>query len=300
MRTDQSDTVCLLPTGSAQESDRGISHLFEHIFITTTHRSCPRARVKGHTTEDYVILFACHISPREMKRVLESMVLSVEEVEIEKKILVREIERERHKEEEFFFKFVWEGTQYEKSPLGEIQSVGAIGLDRLEDLRKRLQQLFFFTGDSGVDIIPPLPAGGMPAGTLALHRKKSARFDDKEYDIYYFSGEVEAMYLLERILKPLNPRHHVQLSEKKIESALIVEKGARFPGRGEISSGREEALRQIDRELAAIRGNFEERALNELESVYFYHTPWSDRIDRLFQTTDNRLLALAARLTYKD
>jgi hypothetical protein len=288
----------LLPTGSAAETNQGISHLFEHILIARSHRLFPQSRVRGHTTEDYVILFGRGLTAVDMGRVLKEMSLAPEEIESEKEGLIGEIEQERHREEEFFFRFVWQGTDYEKTPLGQIEAVRAIGVALLEGLRAQLlhMPLYFYTGDSGLQIVNPPAAAGMPPTSLNIRRRRSEPFGDTHYHIYYFNGQIEAMYLLERVLKKANPDHHVQLSEKKRESALIVQQGARFPTGDTISSLKESVLREIRHEVSGIQENFDEKALNELESVYFYNTRWSQRLDRLFRTSDRQLLTLAARL----
>lgn len=298
------DTVCLVPGGSASETVKGISHLFEHIFIYKIHRAFRQAKISGHTTEDYVILFGTNLTPQDLMTFMREMSFTREETISEKEILIREIKGKRRSKEESFFKFAWKDTVYEKSPLGEKDMVNAVTTAHLEDFKSLVlkRPLYFYTRAFGLEIRNNPHETTKPGGTdnLEKHfnilRKRGGRYKRKWYDIFYFDGQVEEMYVLERGLKLMNPGLHIQLSEKKRESALIVERGTRFPAEPDINSFREKALQEIKKEVAGIKENFSEQALNELESIYFYNKGWSERLARLFQTTDSQLLAMVKSL----
>lgn len=300
----QPSLACLLPTGSASEEVEGISHLFEHIFVKILHNhypySYPKLPAYGHTTEDYVILFCRHFTVEDIMQTLERM--NIEEINLEnqKDILKEEIKRETSNREEFFFRFVWEGTNYEKSPLGSIARVDTITAAILEDFRRQLisKNILFYSREKGIEILnlsnsENSPAPGKPLSLpIAQTWKMNRPFREKWYNIYFFDRDIEAFYLLERVLKELNPARHIQLSEKKRMSALIVEKGADFPLGQNISFLKEKAFEGINKDLADIKANFREQAVNELESVYFYGQQWQDRVARLFNTTENQLSEL--------
>jgi hypothetical protein len=236
---------------------------------------------------------------------MREMSFSREEIISEKEILTREIKEKQRGEEELFFKFAWKDTDYEKSPLGEVDIIKVVTAAHLEDFKSRVLKgpLYFYTRGPGLEIRnnphePTKPGGtDIPEKNFNILRKRGGRYNRKWYDIFYFNGHIEEMYVLERGLKLMNPGLHIQLSEKKRESALIVERGTRFPAGAGITSFREKALREIEKEVADIKENFAEQALNELESIYFYHKRWSERLERLFQTTDGRLLAMVKSLT---
>jgi len=287
--------VCLLPTGSANEKTKGISHFFEHIFITKLLHNFTFSKISGHTTEDYVMLFCYQITPRKILETLQRMTFEKREVENHKRTLIEEIEMEAFKEEETFFRFVWQetGTGYEKSPLGTIEEVGTVTVDMLGEVREEILkgQLFFYSSPFGLDIINRFEDVKV-TGINAWWRNKTyqRKGNNRCYEICYFSNRIEVLYLMVRILKALNPGKHIQLSEKKRMSALIVESGVQFPTLRNIGPLREKALGELERDLAGIKTNINERALNELESVYFYGKRWQERIALLFQTTDRQLL----------
>lgn len=293
-RKRESSLYCLLPTGAAGEKVRGISHLFEHIMISKLHHDHNPLIASGHTTEDYVILSCKGITSREIINTLQQMKFKGEEVDRHKGVLIKEIERESVNDEEAFFRFLWQNTSYEKSPLGTVEDVAIITSGMLETMRLELLEkpLFFYSDAADLEISngngqsPP----SMPVLNISWLRNKT--FRDRSYDICYFNRSIEAYYLLTRILKDLNPDKHIQLSEKKDVSALILETGTRFPTSSNIDSLRENACREIGSDLSEIRSNIAERALNELESVYFYGKRWQRRIRQLFQTGDRQLLNL--------
>ena len=307
-QNNQVSLACLLPTGSASEEIAGISHLFEHILVTALQNhyrhAYPKHRVHAHTTEDYVILFCSHYTTENIVQTLKGMNFEEIEVEDQKKQLKDEIEREALNREEFFFRFVWESGEYEKSPLGAVAGINTITGAILDDFRRQLlcQNIFFYSRGNGVEIVNLAtmeigPASGrLLSFPVAQTWRKSKIFQGKAYDIYFFDRDIEAFYLLEWVLKELNPARHIQLSEKKWMSALILEKGTEFPSTENIGFLIETAFAGISRDLADIKANFREQAVNELESVYFYGRQWGERVARLFRTTGDNLLELVQQI----
>lgn len=291
-------TTCLLPTGSACEQARGISHLFEHIFIAKLYRDYDSAVVSGYTTEDYVILFCYGIGPGEITATLRGMTLTGEELRGHKRLLIAEIERESGKEEEAFFRFLWQGTAYEKSPLGTVADVSRITTGMLEDFRSKLSAspLFFYGRERGVEIVNGV---GNPCSTsplLSIDWRRDTLFAGRHYHICYVDRRIEAIHLVTRILKESNPDKHIQMSEKKMKSALILEAGTRFPEDCDIGVLRKKSLEKINHDISGIKANFAEKALNELESLYFYGRSWLERIGEMFKTTEPKLRHLLSVL----
>jgi hypothetical protein len=306
-------TVCLLPTGSANESIEGLSHFFEHFFIGQLRSISKKNKITGHTTEDYVILFCYGLTPADVmdglvclrrpfgeslfeKSSAKTFAKLSDLLSYHKKRLREEIEEEQANREELFFRFVWRGTGYEKSPLGTPSGIDAINIDVLERFCQGLlkKEIYFYTLEKGVQIFNG-PAGGVrepEPGSEPVKCLTGKAYENTDYDIYYFKGDIERLYLLARILKHLNPGRHIQLSEKKNMTALIVETGSVFPSRDNIGNLREQALAGIKEDIAEIQTNFSERALNELESMYYRGIKWQERIERLIQVTDHRLFFL--------
>lgn len=286
-----------MPTGSAGEHIHGISHLLEHYFILQLREKYLHAKVTGHTTEDYIILFCTSLTPETIIQTMRAIRFDDALLEKRKLGLKHEIEIESSREEEYFFRFAWAGTPYEKSPLGTIEQVDIITVDTLDIFRRRLllKNFFFYSPGSTVKILnpstpKPLPPDPVPPIPIAWHRDKT--FQGKQYDICYFNRHIEEFYLLERMLKSLNPQMHIQLSEKKLMSALIMEQGTRFPTAQQVESLKPVVLSEIVREVSAIKSNLMESALNRLESMFFYNLPWSRRIQRIHQTSNGQLLEL--------
>lgn len=290
--------VCLLPYGSANERVKGISHLFEHILISELCLRYKPLKIRGYTTEDYVVLFCTNITSREVVQTLQQKSFIKEDLELDKKDLIEEIKSESSKEEEAFFSFVWQGTVYEKSPLGTVKGVDTITSIMLRDFRAELlkNRLFFYNCSCGLQIINRDEfTPSFSPGLIISHRRYKA-FQGKHYNIFYFNHSIESLHLLLKILKDLNPDKHIQLSEKKEKSALIFETGTRFPTNCHMEPLRERALLGLRHDLSIIKINVKERALNELESVYFYDRSWRQRIKKLFQTTNRQLLEMVEKI----
>lgn len=281
---------CLLPGGAAAEKIRGISHLFEHMVIFRLLHDYPRASVFGHTSEDYIVLFCRGLDHRDVTESLRQMTFQPGEVQRHKQMLIKEIERESLNSEEAFFSFLWQGTPYEKSPLGTIKNVRKISPAMLESFRWQITEkpLFFYDSRSGLKTVNPGPAAA-PGLLLGLQPRRDAVYRngaaERHMDIFYFNDSIEALHLLVKALKILNPDKQIQLSEKKRAGAFVMEKGVRFPTGAVLPPLRRQALEALQNEAAAIKKNPEDRALNELESIYFYGKSWQERMDELSRTT---------------
>ncbi|HLP46969.1 MAG TPA: hypothetical protein VK469_13530 [Candidatus Kapabacteria bacterium] len=298
--------ACLLPTGSATESIEGISHLLEHFLIFELIQHYAGVNLDGHTTEDYVILFYRNLTLENIIETLRSMDFDNVRLNTHKERLKKEINVNLTNREEFFFRFVWEGTIYEKSPLGLPERVDMISSEIMDAFRCWLlkEYIFGYTQAGGLKISNPstdIPFQRQPLPQVPIQFvKKNKHFQDRWYDIYYFNRDSEAFYLLERMLKLLNPQKHIQLSEKKKMSALILEKGICFPTRDQVKTLKKKALAKIIAEISEIESNFEELALNQLESMFFRGYSWPERIEFLLQTTENHLSELLSIIVVGD
>ncbi len=290
----------MIPSGSAEESIKGISHLFEHIAISKAYKSKGAVRITGHTTEDYIVLFSFNFFPEEFFALMNGMSFEAENTEQEKDVLIREIEREEHNEEEGFFKFVWSGTNYEKSPLGTIEAARGITPEILEEFRLKVvdMPLFFYKNhvEDGLEIINPEAFSCTPPEDFTIYQRFEGAFDDRNYRIFYFTGWVEQMFLLKYILDVKNPELRIHVSEKKKSSAFIVEEGVIWPSAEEIDELRTQACDAIKKDEEQIKSYFPERALNELESVFFYNKRWPLRIQSALGTPTSQLLKILEKL----
>jgi len=289
----QPDVVCLLPGGSADETVNGLSHLFEHLLIKTLFDHPRDAVIAGHTTEDYILLSSSGLEPADYIETLQYMELREDEVERNKKGLIKEILREASNPREEFFRKVWAGTPYEHSPLGTPDAVQSITPSLLDSFRLRLLKKthYFFTRDNGIEVHEPTQE--IPEESTGIHeftgiKHREMTFRDREFDIYYLGNiirecdcSIEALYMLERLMQMQNPGKQIQISEKKDKCALILEKGILFPKVDSIGSLWEPARRQIAGDVDSISAEFQERALNQLESRFFYGRRWESRIRRL-------------------
>lgn len=283
----------LLPIGSSNERIKGISHFFEHILITKIQFFHRNAGIIGYTTEDYVILFCSHLNFEKFINTLERFKLEPYELKWHKEILIREIEKKRFEKEEEFFRLVWGNTNYENSPLGNIDEIKTITVKDIDNLNSQVQKtvIFYFSRGTGLKTFNKTGVGEKILD-LNIHLCKSLTYRNKSYNIIYFNGQLEKMILLSKIIRDLNKTKHIQLIEKKALNAFIIEKGTCLPDAYNIADLRESAIKGIENEIKEINRNFNERALNELESIYFYGESWSERISNLFKTSDEQLLKI--------
>jgi len=104
------------------------------------------------------------------------------------------------------------------------------------------------------------------------------------------------MYLLERILRLRNPDRYIKLSEKKDLSAFIIEKGTIFPNTKDLIRLIEYSQKQIWHDIILISNNFYNRAINELESIYFYNLSWQQRIKNFSNVTNFNFIRLYEKI----
>ena len=299
--------ACLLPTGSALESIDGLSHLLEHYLIKTYYDKDSDINLMGFTNEDYIILFGKKFNAQNLIDTLREMTFTDEPVERTKMGLIKEINAESAKQEEHFFKEIWSGSMYQKSPLGRIPQVEKVSCNDLEVLRSQLmsRQIYIYFLSKGVEVCnssinsgqnenavsPPSPLPSPLPTTFTWRR--NIRFGQRQYHIYYFNRDIESFYLISRVLQFYNPEKHIQLSEKKYMSALIIQNGTEFPGPDvALEKVFEDVFIQMDEEIISIQQNFKELAMNCLESIYFYGVSWEERIQRMKSVSPSQIAKL--------
>jgi hypothetical protein len=307
----QPTVVCLLPGGSADETVNGLTHLFEHLLIKTLFEGPQNAVIAGYTTEDYILLSSNDLEPADYIETIHRMTFPEDDVERNKNGLLKEIHREASKKREEFFRKIWDGTPYEKSPLGTPRDVQSITPAEIESFRNRLLEKvhFFFTRNNGMERYEPekgitIESEDNPASLEVTGiKKKTMTFQGQGYNIYYvkndnhrIEGSSEVLYLLVRLLQLQNPGKRIQISEKKAGAALILENGSLLPAVDTIHALWEPARRQIARDVESIASNFRERALNQLESNYFYGRTWESRIRRLYKLTPLQVTELLRQM----
>jgi hypothetical protein len=230
------------------------------------------------------------------------MDLKRDEFEEQREILLREVEEKQSNEEETFFEEVWRNTKYAKTPAGNTIDIKTIGIRDISDLRYKIMAgpLFLYNKNSGLKQFNKHLHNVAPS-----KRKKTVdlirgfKFAGTGYRVLFFEGEVEALFLIERILSIVNPEKLIQVSEKKTKSVLIIEKECEFPGYREIKEMIRKALKEIEKEINEIKEDFTEKALNELESIFFYNESWQNRIQRLYSYDNNYIYSIIDNLRDK-
>jgi len=286
------DLAGLIPFGSAREKFNGLSHLFEHFLIANFYKIGIRA---GFTTEDYIMFFFEKMHPGYFISRLKKLGFNKEIIESEKERIKEEIYKKKLDNEERFFKIIWQNTIYSKSPIGNVADVNKISVKDLEKLRKEILKmpLYFFKRNGSVIIFRRSSNKKRKEIEIKItHRKHE--FKKRFYDVYYFNGESEKLFLLKNMLQLVNSNKHIQLSEKKKMSALIIERGSCFMNKSDFAKLRETAIREIATNLD--RMNFYEKAIKELESIYFYRETWSKRVNKIFKINDEDLLIIEKKL----
>jgi len=286
------DLASLIPFGSAREKFNGLSHLFEHFLIANFYKIGIRA---GFTTEDYIMFFFEKMYPGYFIGRLKKLGFNKEIIESEKEKIKEEIYEKKLDNEERFFKIIWQNTIYSKSPIGNVTDVNKISVKDLEKLRKEILKmpLYFFKRNGSVIIFNRSSNKKRKyMGLKITHRKHE--FKKRFYDVYYFNGESEKLFLLKNMLQSVNSKKHIQLSEKKKMSALIIERGSRFLNKSDFAKLRETAIREITKK--SDRMNFYEKAIKELESIYFYNKSWVERIDKLLHTSSDDIINIMNKI----
>jgi len=283
------NSAFLFPSGSSNEEKIGISHLFEHIIIKKIHAKY------GLTTEDYFIIFTSNLSHLEMVENLKKMVFDNAELGIEKEFLIKEIEKKKNNPGEIFFRNIWRDFKYSKSPLGKKQDIQRVSILDILNLKNKIIKTGFISTNEKSQIISfkEFKCGyNYKCAEITFIKKKAY----KNYSIIFFKNAIEYMYLLERILRQKNPNKHIQLSEKKDISAFIMEKGIIFPNIKELIKLKEYSQKQIWNELNLIALNFYNRAINELESYYYYNLSWQQRINCFLNITNFNLIEIQEKI----
>jgi hypothetical protein len=295
----KSQVAFLLPAGSSDENVEGGSHLFEHLLVRALRKYFVYA--SGFTTEDYIILFCSKIKPPAFLNVIEGMKFDENDLYTDKEIIIKEIEEGKSIEAELFFSEVWRNTKYMKSPLGSIDYVKKISPGDLIELKDKIigSEILCYEFEGNItDLSGNFKPGEKNNNDFNILDKFEIKYKNNLFDIFYIKGGIEKFYLLEKILGMKYPGRHIQINEKKRMSSFIIEKGLRYPVLEEISNLYGEALKLIENEINEIKKSFYDRALNELESIFFYNSTWLNRLEILFNIKDLHLFKVIDKLKH--
>ncbi len=254
--------------------------------------------IKGFTVEDYIFLYCQNTDAEKFIETIKNIKITASELSKLKLILKKEIQKKTNTENEKFFKRIWKKTIYEKSPRGDLKLIDKINIKDIMNLKYKVLKmpLYFYGGNNKVNIL----------NGKINYKKNNNQFNvlynryifhkNTHYNIIYFINEIEKIYIIEKILQQKNPTKHIQISEKRKMSALILEKNCVFPQISEINFLKEKALEKLKTEINQIKKNFCERALNELESVFFYNIHWVKRIKKLFNISENDIIRIIKKV----
>lgn len=289
----------LIPIGAALEEIPGICHLFEHLLIRRLSKYVED--VVGYTTEDYMIFICNELSPIGFVEQINRMVPTKEEILLEKMLIIEEIKSSNPIDSEVFFKKVWWDTGYANSPLGSLDGINKIDHKTLERFKKELLKNHIYCYDScgEVTIINDDISNVHNSNPREFTFLGSTEitFKKNNYENLYFKGEIDRLYLVERILKIKNPGKLIQLSEKRIRCALVLDSKTNFPANEQETRGlMSVAVKGILKDIEDIKSVFNDRAINELESAFFYGERWENRVERLSKIQCHEILNLLNEL----
>ena len=292
----------LLPIDSSEEEMSGVAHLLEHVLIVFIEHVLGQAKNIGQTVEDYIMLLCDGIELETFLDILNDLRFNDDIVNTEKEMIRSELKFRGRGYNEIFFRKVWENTDYEKSPLGDLMTLSDIGIRELETLKRKIlrNKILNFSKKSGINIGNPCKENdSIKKADMSFLRSKHLLCFEKEYKILFFDKIKEEVFVLVQVLKILNPNKHIQISEKLTESALIIENDCMYPKFQEIKELKKEAMRIITNEIAEIKESFYYLSINELESRFFYNKSWKTRIKLLRKTNDRALFNVLSDIREK-
>jgi len=289
----KTDSALLIPFGSVDERLNGEAHLFEHAVCWQS------PYLWGVTREDYILLFMHQCAEKEIINLIRNLQISEEEIDRIKRIVLKEILQEHGKEEEICGRKIWQSTEYEKSPLGTFEDVQKIRRKELENVKRTIlmRPLFFYK--EATRIFPQREAKNMTQSVcpgLEIVRRRKLDFHKKIFLAFYFHQCPDELYVLKDIMKIFNSGRCVLLSEKRKMSAFLIDQGCKFPDRHQIPDLKKNAIDLLYRDIDEIKNNFIDRALNELESLYFRNLSWEDRIFRMIHSADASIVNLMCQM----
>jgi len=290
-------TALLIPIKSLKERKAGLWHLLEHILVS---KLISISSFVGYTSEDYIILFSNNkIYYEEVLRIIKKIRLNrIQFINI-KGELINEILKTRKNFREYFFKRVWGKTLYQRSPLGNITSIKRITIaDVSRANREIIRGPLYYFANGKVTIkkgrISEQNKGGL--GTFRILRMNKMIIEGVDYNIYYFKDGTAQVYLLEKILQLMNKDRHIQFSRKLCLNALIIERGAAFPGKEDITKLKEKAVLGISTRMNSIKKDCFLLARNELESHYYYMKSWQRMIKEMIRTEEDELIWIICKI----
>ncbi len=278
----------LFPTGDSNEKRPGLAHLFEHLFLKYLNRH--NVLCSGFTSEDYVLANFYNSTVDDVLRLLDDLIFSDSNILMEKEIILNEIQQERLSTSELFFRKLWKGTAYENSPLGSPDFLSSIAFNDLINYKYKVtssvKYLFTSANDGSVSKIENTSwKNTIMNKSVSRDTKHRFDFEENQYIDIEIKNESEILYLIKEIISIFNPGKLVSIFEKKNIRSFVLEASCILPYREEFEKLLPAATRNIKTQLTEIENQFQDRALNELESVYYKNKKWSERRQAFFSTS---------------
>lgn len=283
----------LIPSGSAYENLNGTSHLFEHILISRFPK-----KLKGITTEDYIFCFGLYLNKENLLYFFHSFQIDEEELKERKRTILLEYEEHKNDIHEMFYKIIWNGTEYENSPLGRKIDIERLSVQDIVEYTKNLRNnpIYYFENNQ-VEIINNNNSKNSKIGTCYLYRVSLINFQGKNYNIFYFKNDISILYIIELLLQDKNPGRHIYISEKINKSVFIIQEKCIFPQKKELPFLIEKSLQKlINKKLKIKRIDL---ALSELESYYYYRKNIESRLKYLERIPINQIENTIFELLHK-
>ena len=269
--------IYLLPIGSAQENINGLAHLFEHLLVNHIRDSLKRS-LFGYTTEDYILIFCQGVDRGDFIKGLKSMKQVPGELLKEQNSVIREIEEKGAQPGEIFFREVWTGTRYEKSPQGTKESITDITFKDITDLKEYILEnnIYSFSVTRGIYV--STSSSLISRQKEKLPANKSFRYRESNYIVHFASDHIKQWQIIEKILQLKNPTFHIQLSQKKEMAALVLEKGCNIPYDSELNFYFDRAVSALLEDFRLLEKKKVQLGVAELRNIYFYNQKWSDYV----------------------
>jgi hypothetical protein len=289
----KADSALLIPFGSIDERLNGEAHLLEHILC----RQSPN--IWGITREDYILLFMNQYSEKQIINLIQNLEISEEEVDRVRRIISQEIVQEYTAEEEINGRKIWQATVYEKSPLGTLEDLNKIKREHIEKVKRTILTKYLFFYKEAAHISRQTGAKNAIRSVcpgLGIVRTRKLGILKNMFNAFYFHQCPNELYMLKEIMKIFNPGRCILLSEKRKMAAFLIDQCCKFPDAHQIPSLKKNAIDVLYNEIEEIKSNFINRALNELETLYFRNLCWEHRILKTIHSTDTSIVNLMNKM----
>lgn len=280
-------TTVLIPYIPTNYRNYTLAHLFEHIIISEFDNG-----IGGLTTNDYIMLFCSKCSNEEVVETMES--LKIEEVNIERnrEKIRSEIIKSMKVRNEIFFRKVWDGTIYEKSPVGTESEINIISRKDLIGMQKKvIKGTIYIYNNYKISIFNKhVDKNNYKIKKINIINKSTFKHDKNYYKRIIFEGESDIFNLICEMLSFFDPNRYVQLIEKKQLSTIILERDFIFPEYNELITLKTKCLKEIQRVNLLLDKSYFHKSMKELISFFYHNKIISDRIKYIFNIDDKEII----------